>query len=235
MKRSRICHSAACLALLLSASAASASFHLMQIEQVMAGACGDPQLQVIQLRMRALGQNLVSGKKLIAHDAAGANPVVVMTFPSNVTTSTAGSRILIASAAAASALPNRDFVMTGLIPTSYLAAGKLTFEDEIGTVYWSIAWGGASYTGTNMGSMSNDADGNFSPAFASTLPGPGNSALVFTGAAAALSTNNAADYITTPGLPTFTNNAGTAALFPDCLFFNGFETGGTTGWTVVVP
>jgi hypothetical protein len=49
----------AALALLLAAAPAGASFHLMQIEQVAGGFCGDRTAQAVQLRMRAAGQNLV--------------------------------------------------------------------------------------------------------------------------------------------------------------------------------
>ncbi len=43
---------------------AQASFHLMQIEQVIGGVNGDTNAQAIQLRMRFAGQNLVGGDDL---------------------------------------------------------------------------------------------------------------------------------------------------------------------------
>jgi hypothetical protein len=107
-----------------------------------------------------------------------------------------------------------DFIMTNPIPASYLAAGKLTWESDAGSVLWSVAWGGASYTGTNSGLTTNDADGNFNPPFAGALPSGSNQALFFTGAAGALSTNNAADYMITPGDAVFTNNAGASGTVP---------------------
>ena len=39
--------------------AALASFHVMKVEQVIGGVGGDTSQQAIQLRMRAVGQNLV--------------------------------------------------------------------------------------------------------------------------------------------------------------------------------
>jgi len=227
------------LALLLLAPLPAAgeptSFHLMQIEQVIGGVCGDTGAQVVQLRIRTLGQNLVSGRKLIAYDATGSNPITLITFPSNVSVSNAGSRILVASAKAATALPNRDFVMTATIPASYLAAGRLAFDDGAGTIYWSVSWGGAAYTGAKSGSFSNDADGIFGPAFATRLPSSTSTALFFDGVASDMSTNNAADYALTPGPASFTNNAGTAMALPDCFFGDDFETGGTSLWPAVVP
>src|SRR6266496_2074630 len=95
------------LALLLSASPALASFHLMKVEQAMGGVGGDPSQQAIQLRMRAAGQSFVgSGQaRLKAWDAAGLNPVTLIIFPSDVATSAQGSRILVVSPAFAAAQP----------------------------------------------------------------------------------------------------------------------------------
>ena len=50
------------------------SFHLMQVEQVIGGVNGNMARQAIQLRMRFVGQNLVSQARVRAWDAAGANP-----------------------------------------------------------------------------------------------------------------------------------------------------------------
>lgn len=226
------------VALALVASTAQASFHLMQIEQVMAGFCGDVTQQAIQLRMRNLGQNFVSGTRLVARDAAGANPITLLTFSSNVTNSAAGTRILVATSGFASAqamVP--DFTMTNRIPPSYFAAGRLSFEDSLGGILWSVSWGGASYTGPNTGTLDNDADGNFAPAFGSALPFNFDVALRFPGAATALSTNNAADYaFTAANAASFTNNAGVSVLVvQDCLFGDGFDLGDTSRWSVVVP
>lgn len=221
----------------LVAPAARATFHFMQIEQVMGGVCGDATAQAIQLRMRFGGQNLVTNRRLIAYDAAGANPVVLITFPSNVSSSTGGSRILVTTTQFSSlSPPTADFTMTNPIPQSYLAAGRLVFEDGFGTIYWSLSWGGAAYTGSTTGNVTNDADGNFGPSFAGPLPST-DQALLFQGTSSSLSTNNAADYALTAGGPTFTNNAGTAGmLVTECpIFSDGFESGDTTGWMSSVP
>jgi hypothetical protein len=192
---------------------AGATFHEMQIEQVIGGVDGATGVQAIQLRMRASLQNLVSNARLVARDAVGANPVVLIAFPSNVTGSAAGSRVLVATAgfsAATSPALTPDFVLTHAIPASYLAAGTLTYEDNVGTVLWRLSWGGAGYTGTGAGALTNDANGNFSPDFAGPLPSASGKALRFQGVASALSTTNAADYALTPASATFTNNAGSS-------------------------
>jgi hypothetical protein len=191
------------------------TFHLMQIEQVIGGVNGDASLQAIQLRMRLAFQNEVSGSRLRAWDAAGTNPVVVMDMTTNVPNFQAGSRVLISTPGFAGAFgPVPDFVMTTPIPPAYLPAGKLTFEDDAGTVFWSLAWGGPLYTGTNTGAIDNDPDGNFNPPFPVALPSLTGQSVLFPGPANAASTNNAADYIVSPGNATFTNNAGETGTVP---------------------
>src|SRR5437879_13225619 len=78
--------------------AAYATFHLMQIEQVIGSVDGDTTAQAIQLRMRAAGQNFVSGGKLVVFDAAGLNPITVLDVASDVTNGRVGDHVLIASA-----------------------------------------------------------------------------------------------------------------------------------------
>jgi hypothetical protein len=194
------------------------TFHLMQIEQVIGGVNGDTSRQAIQLRQRFIGQNLVSQARIFAWDAAGANPILIVDMTTDVPNPAAGSRVLITTSGFLPGL-TPDFVMTNPIPPSYLAAGKLTFEDDFGApgtggVVWSLAWGGASYTGTNMGTIDDDADGNFNPPFGSAMPSATTQAVFFDGAAADPSTNNLADYATTVGAATFTNNAGQTGTVP---------------------
>ena len=201
-------------ALLSALPAARATFHEMQIEQVIGGVDGDITAQAIQLRMRVAGQNFVSNAQLIAYDATGQNPIVLIQFPSDVTQAAAGSRILITSASFAShtatALQS-DFTMTHLIPASYLAAGRIVYASDANEILWSISFGGASYTGSNMGDTVNDADGNFGPPFPDPLPSATAQALLFQANGGSLSTNNAADYRLTTGPATFFNNAGGSA------------------------
>ena len=199
------------LGVLALQSTAHATFHLMQIEQVIGSVNGDTTAQAIQLRMRAAGQNFVSGGKLVVYDAAGLNPITVLNIASNVANGAAGAHVLIASANFPShtmpvAVP--DFTMANLIPASYFAAGSLTWESDAGTVFWRLSWGGAAYTGPNSGSIDNDADGNFGPPFGGPLPSSCTNALEFQGNATALSTNNAADYLLIGSPIVFVNNAG---------------------------
>jgi len=189
---------------------ALANFHLMQIEQVIGGVEGDITAQAIQLRMRAAGQQLVAQGRIRAWDAAGGNPILIIDLTTNVANSPTGARVLICTAAfLAKTSPTTvaDFIMTNPIPPSYLAAGKLTFESDGGSVLWSLAWGGGTYTGTNTGVSVNDLDGNFGAPFAGPLPTATTQAVYFPGAATAASTTNIADYALTSGAAVFTNNA----------------------------
>ena len=198
---------------LLGAEPVHASFHFMKIEQVIGGV-GDPNSQAIQLRMRFAGQNLVGAvaSRLIVRDAAGQNPVTLIVFPSDVANGAQGDRILVVSGSFGISQPHipPDFHMTNVIPPAYLAAGRLTFEDGAGTVYWSLAWGGTGYSGPNNGVL-NDDNGDFGPPFGGALPSSTNRALRFTtpdAAGAAASTSNAGDYAVTAGPAVLTNNAG---------------------------
>ncbi|MBC7772429.1 MAG: hypothetical protein H7210_08040 [Pyrinomonadaceae bacterium] len=199
-----------CLTLLLSATGARASFHIMQIEQIIGGVNGDVTQQAIQLRMRSGFQNQVQNSRIRAWDAAGQNPIILATFPGPVPNQGVGVRVLVCSANfvnSTTPVTVPDRIMTNLIPASYLAAGRITFEDNAGTIYWMVCFGGAGYSGPTTGSFTNDADGNFGPAWPGALPSSGTQALRFSGAANAASTNNAADYALTTGPAVFTSNA----------------------------
>ena len=203
---------------LVLAPSVLANFHVMQIEQVIVSVDGNTSAQAIQLRMRAAGQNVVSSSTVRVWDAAGANPVVVLNIAANVSVSTVGSRVLLATAAFTTAMQAvspgfaPDFTIANPIPVSYLAAGRLTFEADGGTIYWSLAWGGAAYTGSHTGSTQNDADGNFGPAFGQGLPTTGRQGVLFTGVATALSTTNLANYALSANPATVTKNRGTCLV-----------------------
>ena len=198
----------------LVVSPAQATFHLMQIEQVIAGVDGDVTAQAIQLRMRAAGQNFVASSRIRVWDANGLNPIVVINIPANVPNAAIGDRVLITSTqfdASTSPTAVPDFAITNLIPASYLAAGSMTFENNTGTqVWWRLSWGGGSYTGPTTGisgTIGNDLDGDFG-VFPSPLPSSNTYSLLFLGSATAPSTTNDVDYNVTSTDAVFTNNAG---------------------------
>lgn len=200
------------LALLAAPRAALATFHFMQIEQVIGGVDGDPTAQAIQLRMRSPEQNLISKAKLIVFDAAGENPIELIDISTDVPNDEAGSRILIASErflqyTQPGAVP--DVVMANLIPESYLAAGSLVFERDDGSlIVFRLSWGGAAYAGATTGAMTNDDEGDFGPPLAVGLPIDGFSAFQFQGSSSAASSTNLADFALTTSAAVLVNNAG---------------------------
>ena len=213
--------------LTLAASSAPAAFHVMQIEEIIGGINGNTSAQAIQLRLRGPGQTVLSNARVRAWDATGANPVLLLDMTTNVANGSGGDNILLASSAFNIIMSSvyggsyaSDFVLTSLIPAGYLSGGKVTFEDDGGTVYWSTAFG--NYTGTNLGNVgTNDADGNFG---APTVAVPSNSrtGIRFINGFGAPSTTNVADYALTADPASVRNNArnsfvvapepGTAAL-----------------------
>ncbi len=202
------------------------SFHVMQIEQVIGGVNGDVTKQAVQLRQRTSFQNQVQLGVLKAWDAAGTHPVVLIAPPDPVDNFAGGDRILFTTAAFDSATTpacTPDFHMNP-IPPSYLPAGRLTWEDTFGTVMWSLAWGGAAYTGPDTGSLTNSPTGQFGPPWPNALPSASNQALLFQGPATAAAGANATDYALTSGAAVFTSNlhvaytvnAGAAPCYPNC-------------------
>src|SRR5262245_6783450 len=111
---------AVCAGFLCAPVSTMATFHLMQIEQIIGGIDGT-SAQAVQLRMRSGGEGAVSQGKLVVRDASGSNPVTLIDFTQNVSNETQGSRILIATSAfAAKTEPNAvpDFIMNA-IPAGY--------------------------------------------------------------------------------------------------------------------
>ena len=214
--------SAAALSLGLLSTSALANYHFMQIEQVIGGVNGDTSAQAIQLRLRSGGQNVVNQASIWAADATGGNRVLLLNIGANVGNSAGGARVLLTTAAFENAMNlggpafTSDFTLTNAIPAGYLTAGRVTFEADGGTVstpgtiWWSLSWGGAGYTGSNTGNTTNDADGNFGPAFGSALPTSSRQGVIFTGLFGAASTTNAADYALGANPGTVTRNSGTS-------------------------
>lgn len=196
------------------ASPALATFHLMQIEQVVGGLNGDLNAQAIQLRLRAFDEDEVRLSRVRAWNADGKNPVLVLDLTSDVAVGTLGARVLLATPAFTAKVkllhPSfaPDFTMALPIPPSYLAAGRLTFENDSNTILWSLAWGGFAYTGSHIGAVFNDANGNFGPAFPQGLPTAARRAVRFKGSASALSTSNSLDYTLSANPATVTRNNG---------------------------
>src|SRR5438105_10054484 len=87
----------ACAVLCTAAGVSQASFHLTEIEMVIGGVKGNIRAQAIQLRMRQAGQDLLHQARIRVWDAAGANPVLIIAFPDDVSNGDEGDRTLITS------------------------------------------------------------------------------------------------------------------------------------------
>lgn len=139
------------------------------IDTIVAGVNGDTSRQAIQLGFFSSNQ-CVAGMNLRVWDAAGTNPVTIVDPLTEVANNAVGDMVLVASSNfAAIDGPAPDFIMSNLIPVSYLVAGSLTWEWN-GIVYWRVCWGGAGYTGSTAVSTENDFDGTVAPAFNGGLP-----------------------------------------------------------------
>ena len=204
------------LSFLLFAASAQASFHLMQIDEILTGVNGDTSAQAIDLRMRAAGQNFLNTDaggghgpaQLVALDAHGLNPVELISFPHDLTNGSLGDEVLITTSSFAkyeSGPLTPDFIFTNAIPASYLQAGQIDYEAGNGGVLWSISFGGSGYTGTIPAASAN---GGYGSPFAGSLPSGSESALLFHGPASAASSDNSTEYALTSGPAVFTNNAG---------------------------
>lgn len=198
----------------------AASFHLIQIEQVIGGVNGDTSAQAIQLRLRFPGENLLEFARLVAWDNEGLNPITIVDFTQSVPGAALGARVLVASPAflaLANPVITADFVipMKTLIPPSYLAAGRVTYEGDTGAIYWSLSYGGSAYTGETIATAVNDADGDFGPPAEHSIPWQGVRALVFQGSPSGASLTNLDDYALTEGPAVFTNNLGESAALCD--------------------
>lgn len=185
----------------------------MQIEQVIAGVNGDVSAQAIQLRMRANGQEQVHRARLLVWDANGQNPIVLIDYDAVMANALLGSRVLAVSAALAEKYTDpaisADFILTNVIPPSYLAAGSITFEKDDGELIVArVSWGRANYHGPTTGAQTNDSDGEFGPPFDGPLPSTSLQAIMFQGAAEDLMTANDSDFALTGAAAVLTNNAG---------------------------
>ena len=133
----------------------------MQISQVIGGVNGDTSAQAIELRMRSPGQNFLSqAPKLVVVDATGSNPITLITFGADLAQGNLGSTILVTTPnfknhTANPAAFQNDFTLTNAIPDSYLAAGRLLYEDSFGNILWSLAFGGGNYSGPTDGETTN--------------------------------------------------------------------------------
>ena len=111
----------------LRASPAEAVFHLVQIDEVMAGANGNANIQFVEMRMCCGGQNTQGGNaRLVFFDAAGVQTGEFI-FPNNPN---GGTNVSFLTATQAFAdlptTPTPDFIMPPLVQPG---SGKVCYKN----------------------------------------------------------------------------------------------------------
>lgn len=205
----------------------------MQIEQVIGSVDGNISAQAIQLRLRSNGQSQIGSGRLVAYDAGGLNPIILLDPTTAVSNSTAGSSVLFTSTAfnlLMNAVPSYlpDFTLANTIPPSYFSGGRIVWDNGSTMIEWSLAFGAYTGSNTGVGTNTTGGTGNFgSPT--SALPTTGRQAIRTTLASGALSTGNSADYAIISS-PTVKNNAGnTFTVVPEPGAAALLAAGGMTG------
>ena len=86
------------LVALLAPVRSHALFHITQIDEVMSGAAGNPNLQYVQIRMLAGAQTFVANSRLTFFSCSAGNPLTeLLVVPSDLATGNAGGRWIMAN------------------------------------------------------------------------------------------------------------------------------------------
>ena len=174
--------------LVLRESSVQAGFHLMRIDEVMAGANGDSRIQFVELQMISSGQRFVGGRTIHFYDATGSE-TGSFTFPDNVSNAATGSSILVGTSEfAAVSTVTPDFTMS---PGIMSPSGRVCFQTVDCVAY---------------GDFSGDNGSYGSPATALPLEG----LLSLKRGRTATPKSNATDYAL--GAPAPRNNSGTSGV-----------------------
>jgi len=173
----RILRSCFLAALLFTTSAAFASFHDFQIEQIYSNADGTVQFVVMHEAFGANGEGFWAGQSLTSSD--GMSPVKVFPFPSNLPNqTTGGKRVLIATSGfAALGLVTPDFTIpSGFIPL----AGTVTYASGVDHVTYAVLPTDGANAIDHRGNRIQNLATNFAGASASVqaAPAPPAAALV---------------------------------------------------------
>lgn len=195
-----------------------AAFHFVQIQELMAGANGNPAIQFIELTMLGPNENCqqsgdidpegpfrcvdsglpdFSAARLFFFDAAGTpigDPEKGFGFPHNTPIAGAGRSILVATQAFADLanMPDPDFIMPPMVAAN---AGKVCYKNDISAIDFVTEC-------LSYGAFAGDSEGFGSPAPA--LPITGAVSLRRVGSTA----NNATDFVLSAPAPCANTGAG---------------------------
>lgn len=138
--------------------AAEATNHLTQIDEVMPGAFGRPDLQFVEMRFISCDQNQWSGVARLAFFNATDQEVGQFIFPSNPPSdcSLTGQSVLIATQAYADlpGAPDPDFIMPPLLAPG---SGKVCFQGLPGGFAVNLCLSYGDFTGNTEQSSPNNA------------------------------------------------------------------------------
>ncbi len=184
------------LAVLSSAPPAEAVFHLVEIEEIMAGANGDATVQFVEIRICCTGQNNQGGNARLVFFDAGGTQIGQFLFPGNSLANAAKPSILVATQGYADQIgvPAPDFIMPALMATN---SGKVCYKNTTPSIFPFTANQCLSY-----GNFTGSTEGFGSPAAALTVTGLQSLRRI----ADILPPNNAQEFAL--GTPTPCNSAG---------------------------
>jgi cysteine-rich repeat protein len=110
---------AAAAAILISATPSHAFFHLSVIDEIQTSLGGDSAQQFVEIQMLSASQNLVANSVLASFDTSGNYIADVLVIPSNVASSGAGDRWIMATTAFQTANSfTADFTIPATLPVS---------------------------------------------------------------------------------------------------------------------
>ncbi len=122
------------LVALLAPVRSHALFHITQIDEVMSGVAGNPNLQYVQIRMLAGAQTFVANTRLTFFGCGAGNPATVLLLvPSDLATGNAGGRWIMASPDDAT-----FFAATGIHPDFHFSPG---IDNACGMICWGAPVG----------------------------------------------------------------------------------------------
>ena len=147
------------------ATQSPAGFHIAEITKVLVGFNGDTDIQAVEIKMTAAGENFVSAMEIATYDGNGVKLATLGTFTVNLPNGLTGDNILCATAKFQTTFPTitPDLIITPGIPVT---SGQVVYE-KVGCRVNALPYGAVTTPLT-------------SPTVAPPLPAQGATVLVRT-------------------------------------------------------
>lgn len=142
-----------CLAFLLLAGQARASFHFWKINEIYSN--GDGSVQFVEMFTSSSGQNLLNGATLTCFNS-NSSMSAVFTFPNNLPSSATGNKTLLIATPGFGSVPGGvtpDYVFTPPLPFLFLGSGSLSFSGGDSVSYANLPTDGQASLVRSGGSM----------------------------------------------------------------------------------